>query len=62
MLQAINDKGQPQGCPLSFVQNASVPIIRLKPRAMAHALALALALGQGQGRDHDAAQLAVLRA
>ncbi len=58
MLQAINDKGQPKGCPLSFVQTASVPIIRLKPRAMANALAL----GQGQGRDHDAAHLAVLQA
>lgn len=57
MLQAINDKGQPQGCPSSFVQTASVPIIRLKPQAMAHALAL----GQGQGQDHDAAHLAVLR-
>ncbi len=60
MLQAINDKGQHQGCPLSFVQNASVPIIRLKPQAMAHALALGQ--GQGQGQDHDAAQLAVLQA
>ena len=55
MLQAINDKGQPQGCPLSFVQTASVPIIRLKHQAMAHALA------QGQGQDHEAAHLNVLR-